>query len=590
MVRSLYSRWDGSQEGPDLGADDLVRYLADELFEHGDLDQALRRLAQQGFVDRWGVPVAGLRELYERVRRRRQSLVSQAFADLSQSLSALPPEALRRATAMLGELNQLVERWQSGEDVQAAFEGFMGRYGDMVPGRPATLEQLLEAMAQEAEAVRQLLEPMTAQQRAKLAELYEALLEQGPALGAELGRLAGHLARLVPGQLGDQPGDLGLSGALWGLLAPGPGRGAGALARDLGDLARLEQLLAGAPSPGALAEVDLGRARELLGEREARDLGALGRLAARLRADGLARQEGGRLRLTPKGLRRIGAQALADLYDRLGPYRYGQHPVGRPGPGHERVGETKPYEWGDPFDVSIGATVRNALVRAAQQGGGLGTPVKLAPADFEVERTEALSRAATVVLLDLSMSMPMRGNFVAAKKMAMALHALISSRFPSDYLGVVGFSRYAREIAFAELPAVSWDYEWGTNIQHGLAIARRLLAHRGGTRQVIMVTDGEPTAHWPPGAPEPVFAYPPSEETVRATLAEVARCTREGIRVNTFALDATGYLRRFVEQVAQLNHGRAFFTSPESLGDYVLVDFLEGRPQARQRRRRTGAG
>ncbi len=321
----------------------------------------------------------------------------------------------------------------------------------------------------------------------------------------------------------------------------------------------------------------------MLGQEDARSLEALGHLARQLRDSGLVEQKGGRLQLTPRGLRRIGDQALADLYARLAQYRAGQHPVGTPGAGHERAGETKPYEWGDAFNLSIERTVRNALARH-----GPGTPVQLAPVDFEIERTESLSRSATVIMLDLSLSMPMRGNFLPAKKMAIALHALISSRFPSDYLGIVGFSRYAREVPFRELPEVSWDYDWGTNIQHGLELSRKLLARQRGTRQVIMVTDGEPTAHWPPGAPQPFFAYPPTQETVDATLVEVARCTREGVRINTFALDATGYLRRFVEQISRLNRGRAFFTSPDALGDYVLADFLEAKRTARRRGRGRG--
>lgn len=284
------------------------------------------------------------------------------------------------------------------------------------------------------------------------------------------------------------------------------------------------------------------------------------------------------MRLTPRGLRRIGDQALADLYARLAPYRFGQHPLARPGNGHQRAGETKAYEWGDPFNLSIQQTLRNALTRR-----GPGTPVDLSPIDFEVERTEALTRSATVIMLDLSLSMPMRGNFVAAKKVAMALHALISGRFPSDYLAVVGFARYAREISFRDLPEVSWDYDWGTNIQHGLVLARKLLARQRGTKQVVMVTDGEPTAHWPAGAPSPVFAYPPTQETVDATLLEVARCTRDQITINTFALDTTRHLRHFVEELSRLNKGKAFFTAPSTLGDYVLTDFLEGKTTARQR-------
>jgi uncharacterized protein with von Willebrand factor type A (vWA) domain len=468
---------------------------------------------------------------------------------------------------MLAELNRMVERRHSGADVQADFEQFIERYGDLVPGEPADLDELLASLARQMAAARALLGSLSPAQRAKLAELSEALLEDEAGLRSELEELLGHLE-------GTSSGDdfLGLS---FGLGPPG------SVVSEISELEQLEQLLAGAPSPGALAEVDIDRARQLLGEEDARSLEALGRLSRQLRDSGLVEQKGGRMRLTPRGLRRIGDQALADLYTKLQRYRNGQHPVGTAGNGHERAGETKLYEWGDPFNLSIQQTVRNALARR-----GPGTPVQLSPADFEIERTEALSRSATVIMLDLSLSMPMRGNFVAAKKMTMALHSLISGRFPSDYLGIVGFSRSAREVTFRDLPEVSWDYDWGTNIQHGLAVARQLLSHQRGTKQIIMVTDGEPTAHWPAGATEPVFAYPATQETVDATLVEVARCTREHIRINTFALDATGYLRHFVEQMTRLNRGKAFFTTPETLGDYVLLEFIESRLTTRRRDRR----
>ena len=591
MPRSAYSRWDGTQEVADLEAAGILRHLSDDLFEHGDLDQALRRLMQQGWSDDQGSHVAGLRELFERARRRRAELAAEAFSRMQRSLSNTRPGSLHRTREMLSELNNLVERQQAGEDVQPDFEGFRRRYGDLLPGSASSLDELLATLAHQMVAVRQLLESMTPQQRAKLAELSEAILDElGPGLQAEIERLGANLAASSPGgeALG-LPAEIDPGGLLAsGLFLPDVGPGLSTLAGEAGDLLRLEQLLSAAPSPGALAEIDINRARELLGGESARSLEALGQLASKLRTQGLAEQRGGRLRLTPKGLRRIASQALSDLYDRLGRFRAGQHPSGYPGVGHERAGETTPYEWGDPLNLSIERTLRNTMLRCAEQGHPAAVPLKLAPGDFEVERTEALTRAATVIMLDLSLSMPMRGNFLAAKKMAMALHALISSQFPSDYLGLVGFSRSAREINFADLPAVSWDYDWGTNIQHGLALARRLLAHQGGTKQVVMVTDGEPTACWRPGESEPVFAYPPTQEIVDATLLEVARCTREGVRVNTFALDATGHLRRFVEELARLNQGRAFFTTPEALGDYVLVDFLDARRQLQPRSHRHG--
>ena len=178
-------------------------------------------------------------------------------------------------------------------------------------------------------------------------------------------------------------------------------------------------------------------------------------------------------------------------------------------------------------------------------------------------------------MLDLSLSMPMRDNFLAAKKVAMALHSLISTQFPRDFLGIVGFSEVAREIKPEQLPEVSWDFVYGTNMQHAFLLSRRMLARQTGTKQIIMITDGEPTAHIEPGMAQPFFNYPPVQETIDATLREVARCTKDDIRINTFMLDATRYLRRSSRSSPSMNRGRAFFTTPETLGDYVLVDFIE---------------
>jgi uncharacterized protein with von Willebrand factor type A (vWA) domain len=287
---------------------------------------------------------------------------------------------------------------------------------------------------------------------------------------------------------------------------------------------------------------------------------------------GLIENREGRLELTPRGIRKIGQNSLTDLFSKILRDSAGRHAEDRIGIGHERTYTTKPYEFGDPFNLDIQRTIRNALQR-----GGRGTPVRLAPEDFEVEETETTTRASTVLMLDVSLSMPMRDNFLAAKKVAMALHALISSQFPRDFLGIVTFSKVARELRPEHLPEVSWDFDYGTNMQHGFLLSRRMLARQSGTKQIIMITDGEPTAHFEPGDDEPYFCYPPVQETVDATLREVNRCTRDGITINTFMLDATGYLTRFIEQLTQLNRGRAFFTTPETLGDYVLVDFLQHR-------------
>ena len=282
--------------------------------------------------------------------------------------------------------------------------------------------------------------------------------------------------------------------------------------RDMGDMDQLENLLRGATSPGALAEVDIDRARDLLGDQAADSLEKMAELTKMLEQQGLIENKEGRFELTPRGIRRIGANALNDLFKKLDDDKLAEHEMQKSGAGHEREYDTKPYEFGDPFNLNIERTVRNAVRR------GGGTPVQLTPDDFEVERTEQMVRSSTVLMLDLSLSMPMRDNFLPAKKVAMALHSLISSSFPRDYLGIVGFSEVARELKAEQLPEVSWDFVYGTNMQHGFQIARRLLGRQSGTKQIIMITDGEPTAHITPSG-DVFFNYPPVRETVDATLA-----------------------------------------------------------------------
>jgi uncharacterized protein with von Willebrand factor type A (vWA) domain len=347
------------------------------------------------------------------------------------------------------------------------------------------------------------------------------------------------------------------------------------LLETLGDLDQLENMLRNATQPGQLAEVDIDQARDLLGDDAARSLERLQELAKILEEAGLIDQREGRYELTPKGVRALGQHALGDLFRKMMKDKAGRHEVERTGVGHERAYEHKPYEFGDPFHLNVQETVKNAIWRS-----GAGTPVRLSPDDFEVERTEMLTRSSTVLLLDVSLSMPMRDNFLPAKKVAMALHALITSQFPRDYFGLVSFGRVAREVKPELLPEMSWDFEWGTNMQHALLLARKQLARQSGTKQIIMVTDGEPTAHIEGG--EAYFQYPPSPVTIEETLKEVMRCTREGIRINTFMLDESYYLRSFVEQMMRVNGGRAFFTNADTLGDYVLVDFLDHRRQHRR--------
>jgi uncharacterized protein with von Willebrand factor type A (vWA) domain len=491
----------------------------------------------------------------------RQQLTQSYFNQMAGAMSNVSPEQMQRMKDMMAELNQMLEQRQRGEE--ADFDGFMERYGDFFPENPRNLDELLEVMAQRMAAMQALLNSMTPEQRAQLQGLAEQLLEDMD-LRWQVDQLSSNLQSMFP--------DLG-----WNRSYDFSGQDplsfaeAATMLQELGDIDQLENLLRGATSPGALAEVDLDRARDILGEESARSLERMADLAKMLEDAGLIENKEGRFELTPRGIRRVGQNALNDLFKKLAADKMGRHELQRTGVGHEREFDTKAYEFGDPFNLHIERTIRNAIRRT-----GGGTPVRLSPEDFEVERTEQIIRSSTVLMLDLSLSMPMRDNFLPAKKVAMALHALISSQFPRDYLGIVGFSEVARELKAEQLPEVSWDFVYGTNMQHAFQISRRLLARQSGTKQIIMITDGEPTAHITPSG-DVFFNYPPVRETVDATLREVARCTREGIRINTFMLDPTPHLRNFVERLSELNRGRAFFTTPETLGDYVLVDFIEQR-------------
>ena len=522
---------------------------------------------------------------FEELLERLRSETVQTYLDqLAGAASTVGPAERERIRNALDALNTMMEQRAAGAALDPSFEQFMERYGELFPGDPEDLDELLEQLARRMAAASAMLASMTPGQRAQLQELMDEVLSDMD-LSWQINRLAGNLRGAFPGE----QWDLRMS------FSGGEGMGLAETAdmfQRLGELDQLERMLSGAPQPGALAEIDLDRVRNLLGEKASASLEQLQRLSRRLEESGLVEQREGRLELTPKGLRRIGQRALEDLFKHLSKDRLGGHGTAKTGAGHERAEDTKPYEIGDTFNLNIERTMRNALRRHVAEGEldtggrpGVRFPVRLSPEDFEVERTEHQSQCATVLLIDLSLSMPLRDNFLAAKKVALAMQALISVQFPRDYLGIIGFSERAREIRPEELPAVSWDYVYGTNMQHALLLARRLLGRHHGTRQIVMITDGEPTAHLQADGGV-FFNYPPAAATVEATLLEVLRCSQEGIRINTFALDATGHLRNFIEKITQLNRGRAFFTTPDTLGDYVLVEFIENRRQLAQRRSR----
>jgi len=271
-------------------------------------------------------------------------------------------------------------------------------------------------------------------------------------------------------------------------------------------------------------------------------------------------------------MRKIGQKALQDIFAELRKDRPGGHNIKLRGSGGERIEETKKYESGDDFQLHFQKTLMNTIYRELK-----APPLRMSVEDFEIYKSEGLTRSATVLMIDLSLSMPMRGNFQAAKQVAIALDGLIRSQYPKDTLHVIGFSSYARELKKQDLPYMGWDeFDPYTNIQHGLYTARKLLAReRCNNKQILMVSDGEPTAHIEDG--NIYFQYPPSMRTIQLTLREVKRCTQQNIVINVFMLDESQFLNAFVSQMARLNKGRVFYTSPDTLGEYMLVDYMSSK-------------
>ena len=541
-------------------------------------DMAAKRLDQlDALPSELGGRIRGLQEydfLEPEARDRFNGLVAQLqrqvldqfVSGLSDAIKGITPEDLAANRDMVRDLNRLLQERLAGGDPDAS--EFLQKHGRFFPGA-RNLDEIIEQLAQRMAAMQSLLRSMTPEQRAELQSMVDALLRDDR-LRWDLAQLAATLDELLPEGLGDRyrfSGDqpLGLDGALEQMAR-------------LQAMESMEDRLDSIGDPGDVAQIDREQLRDLVDDEAVRDLDALDDLARRLEEAGYLTRDGERLELTPRGSRRIGQKVLDDLFARLRRDAFGGHRVNRSGRGGERDETTKPYEFGDPFHLELNRTLWNALARDENAGAAReGRPIHLSPPDFEVFRTEELTSASTVLLVDMSRSMLLRGCFVAAKKVAVALNTLIRTQFPRDHLAVIGFAYYAREIRPETLAELSWHgYEYGTNLQHGLMLARRILArHRAGNREIVVITDGEPTAHFEHGQVE--FNYPPTRRTIQETLREVQRCTREGITINTFMLERSRSLAEFVALITRLNRGRAFYASPERLGEYVLVDFVSRR-------------
>ena len=514
-----------------------------ELMEYDFIDPEAQRLFQ---------------ELLERLKSQMAQNMSQ---QMQQQLQGMSPDQMAAMQEMMRQLNEMLRDQMAGREPD--FDRFMQQFGPMFGDNPPqSLDELLEMLQQQLAQMQSLLDSMSPEARQELEDALMSALS--PGLQQEMAEFAGLMEQLLPMDdlrrqypfLGDD--SLTMEQAM-------------EMMRQFQDLDQLEQALQQALRTGDLADVDPDKLAELLGDEARRAWEELDRLQQLLKEAGYITGNDDP-QLTARGIRRIGQKALREVFVHLKKDRLGNHELDTRGAGGDLLGETKPYEFGDPFQLDLQSTVKNAIVR-----GGPQVPVQIKPQDFEIYRNEHLTRAATIVLLDQSRSMAMFNNWPAAKKVTLALFALIRTQYPRDTLHVVGFSDYAREIQEEDLAKLTWN-SWtsGTNLHHALLLSRNLLAkEKGGSRQILVITDGEPTAHLENG--RSYFSYPPSYRTELETLKEVKRCTQEGIVINTFMLENNYQLVNFVDRMTRINQGRAFYSSSENLGEYILVDYMTNR-------------
>jgi len=670
-----YSHWDGTQRIEGLDADDILKALSDDYLENGNLQQALRRLMQEGIRGEDGRRAMGLRELMDRLRSQRseqlrrynmasgvmddlrekldeikrmeregiqrrldrqdqqtdkqaqegqegseelspeqmrrmlemiakrkreyldnlpddiagqmkklseydfmdeqarekfqelmaslqQQMMQQFFQGMQQSLQNMTPEDIARLREMIRDLNKMLRERQEGREPD--FDAFMQKHGQYFPG-VNSLDDLIEQMQMQRAAMEGILDNLSPEQREELQNLMEQLMGDDR-IRVDMMELAQNLEARAPMEQvrtrfpfrGSESLPLNEAMRMMARMQQGEG-----LLDQLQEARRLDDIEA----------IDSEKVKELLGDEEYQSVEQLKELMKVLEEAGYIQKKGSHWELTSRGIRKVGQKALQDIFNKLKRDGFGRHVSPFRGVGGERTDESKPYQFGDPFLLELERTLMNAIHRR-----GAGLPVTLQKDDFEVYRTEFTTQSSTVLMIDMSLSMIYNGCQPAAKKVAVALESLIRSQFPRDNLYIVGFSFIAREYRPNELIEMSrYDNDRGTNMAHGLMLARQLLArHRGVNKQIIMITDGGPTVWYEEDQGGWQFAYP-SPYAEQQTLLEVQRCTREGITINTFMLYDDQGMVAFVNQMAEINHGRTFYADKDNLGEYLLVDYLNSK-------------
>ncbi len=658
-----YKRWDGSQEVEPFSASDLMEHLADKILdEDGDLWSAMREMLQRGANFQSGRRMAGLRDLLEKLRERRQQqlerynmgglmddikeqldkvveterqgieqrlndsktegadehlqqmlenmakkrldqlnnlppemggkiqslrdyefldqkarqqfedlleqlkkqMMDSYFQGLKQGIGDMTPEMMAEMRDMVRDLNQLLEQHRRGDD--SGFKEFMDKWGKFFPEGIENAQQLAEYLQKSMARMQSLLDSMSPEMRSELEQMLAPLF-QDPDMQRDLARLMGNLDRLFPDARGeampfsgDEPVSLQEAMRLMG---------------DMNGLDELEKELMEAARSNDPSGLNVDEIERLIGEEARKMAEELREFTKMLEEAGLIRKKGKDWELTPRAMRKIGERALEDIFGRIDRGLTGDHSLTRFGWGVERLDDTKNYTFGDAFTLDAHASVMNALRRE-----GRGTPMHMTQDDFEVYRTASVNQCSTVIMLDMSYSMLMAGRFQAGRKVTLALDSLIRSKFPRDTLHVVAFSYFVLPLEPHMLLDTNWVDPRGTDFPEALRQARALLGKRkGGTKQIIMITDGEPHANgvaagsWYGGGWS-------MREAMADTLREVKKCSRDQITVNIFMMDRDPGLTTFVKTMAKINQGRTFYVNPNRLGEYVIDDYVKNRRRA----------
>jgi uncharacterized protein with von Willebrand factor type A (vWA) domain len=523
MVHIRYSRWNAASR-PSLDAESVFDQLNDYMNDTGDLQQAMRRLMQKG-IKQGDKQTRGIDDLLAQVAREMRKLYDEyrlqsAMEEVQQQLDSIVEQ----------ERRTLEELDQAGQDTQAKKQ-----FLNDLPGKTSeAVEKLTAYQFENPEAEK---------------EFQKLLMEL-----EQIRKLENWLRR---------------EGSLFRGQTPIEFQESKELMERMEELRRLEGQL----SSMQLRDVDKELLEKLLGGDPKQDFEGVMRMQSLLEEGGYVLEQGERFELTPRGVRRVGQLALRDIYQQLRRDGMGRHNTRYRGSQELLTENSRPYVQGDPLHINMIQTLKNALLN----GGGV--PVRIGPKDFSVYESEHTTRAATVLLLDMSWSMSWEGRFAAAKKVALAMESLVRSLHPRDYFGIVGFFTRAVELKPKDLPQATWNMgDPFTNLQDGLHLAAELLECKPSpNQQMIVITDGQPTAYCRQGrlyCEWPLSFGGISQRAAEETLKEAERITRKGITINTFMLDDSPVLRGFVDDLTRINKGRAFYTRPDRLGEYLLVDYL----------------